>query len=824
MKQFYILIILLIAFAGVHAEGGKGKITGKVSDALTKAPVEYATIAIYVQGGKSPVNGTTTDGKGNFALTGLAFGEYQLVIDFIGYKRTTVEHVVISAAKNNVTVNNIQLTSSQKQLKDVDIRAQKSTVENKIDKLVFNVGNDLMAQGGVATDILKKVPMVTVDIDGNVELLGSPSVKFLINGKPSSIFGASLADALQSIPSSQIKSVEVITSPGAKYDASGTGGIINIILKDNKVEGYNGSINLTAGSRLENASVNLNARTGKLGVNAYFSGNQTLRSKSKGSRTRTNVLDDTTTQNQFQNVNGFTQRKGYQSGLAMEWNVSKTDVLLGSFGYHHFDNSNELVTNQQDQQIKGLNVYSDLLSIRNSTSSSGEDAFDVNLEYRKTFKQEGQELSIQYNSSFNRNSSNYYQKQDYLNSSTPSFGSSGNNPGHDHQYEFTIDYAQPLGKNAMFETGGKAEIENITTTSNVNTFNPLTNTFAFDPAQSNGFNYGRNVYAYYISASFPLFNFFKVKAGLRDEYTTTSIDFAGGNVPSYNFLSPSLVLSHKLTNNQSIKIAYSKRIERPDFGDLNPFRNYSDPYNVSYGNPNLHPEIGNGVELNYNYSGDKGTNINITYFFRHNGFDVKQYTFRVDSLQETGGKYYKNVYIQTRANVGSEIATGLNLSISVPVTEKFTVRPNIIMMQRRVMVTLDNVPPFVLGYEYRFNVNAAYQFKNDYAAEAFLNYNTPRTQLQGTNSSFIAYSFAFRKQFWNKKASIGLTANVPFNEYVNQTSTVVQQTPKYSYQYSIRQVPFRSFGITLSYKFGKLEFKKDKEKDNQQQPSLPDQN
>jgi len=824
MKKFYLLFVILsLLFINVWAQQGKGKISGKVTDALTKAPVEYATIAIYLQGSKSPVNGTTTDTKGAFVLPGLAFGEYQLVIDFIGYKRTTIDHVVINSTKSNVSLNNIQVASSQKQLKDVNVTAQKSTVENKIDKLVFNVGNDLTAQGGVATDILKKVPMVTVDIDGNVELLGDPSVKFLINGKPSSIFGASLADALQSIPSSQIKSIEVITSPGAKYNASGTGGIINIILKDNKVQGYNGSINLTGGTRLENASVNLNARTGKFGVNAYFSGNETLRSRNLGSRTRINRSNDTT-QNQFQNIYGDVQRKGYQSGLSVEWNLSKTDNLTGSFSYHHFDNSNELVTNQEDQQIKGLNLYSDILSIRNSNASSNENAFDLSFEYRKTFKQEGQELSIQYNSSFNRNNSDYYQKQDYINSATPSFGSMGNNPGHDHQYEFSIDYAQPFAKDATLETGAKMEIENITTTSNVNTFNPASNSFQFDPGQSNGFNYGRNVYSYYLSASFPLFNFFKVKAGLRDEYTTTSIDFAGANVPDYNFLSPSLVLSHKLSNTQSIKIAYSKRIERPDFGDLNPFRNYSDPYNITYGNPNLHPEIGNGVELNYNYSSDKGTNINITYFFRHNGFDVKQYTFRVDSLQETGGKYYKNVYIQTRANVGSEIATGLNMSISIPVTDKFTIRPNIIMMQRRVMVNLADVPPFVLGYEYRFNVNASYQFKHDYAAEAFLNYNTPRTQLQGTNSSFAAYSFAFRKQFWNKKASIGLTANVPFNEYFNQTSTVLQQTPKYSYQSSIRQVPFRSFGITLSYKFGKLEFKKDKEKDGLQQPSLPDQN
>lgn len=817
MKLFSILFLsFILLFTNVNAQQNKGKISAKVIDAITKAPVEYAAISVLKQGSTSAINGGTSDTKGNFTIIGLPYGEYQLLIDFIGYKHSVIDHVVISAAKGTVILNTVLLTPTQNQLKDINITSQKSTIENKIDKLVYNVGNDITSQGGVATDILKKVPMVTVDIDGNVELLGNPSVKFLINGKPSSIFGASLADALQSIPSSQIKSIEVITSPGAKYDATGTGGIINIILKDNSVQGYNGSINLSAGTRLENGSINLNARTNKLGINAYFSGNETLRSKNLGSRTRINKSGDTT-QNQFQSITGYTGRQGYQSGMGLDWNPTKKDNLSVSFSYHHFTSNNDIVTNQEDQQLKGAVPFSDISSVRNSNGSSGEYAFDANVGYKKTFKKEGQELDVQYNTSFNRSNSVYYQKQDYTvgNSS----GSQGNNPGHDHQQEIAIDYTHPVNDYVTLETGAKAGIENISTASNVNNFNPTLSAFVFDPVQSVGFTYGRNVFAYYASASFKLFNFFNVKAGLRDEYTSTSVDFAGASIPDYNFLSPSFVLSHKISKTQTIKIAYSKRIERPDFGDLNPFVNYSDPYNISYGNPNLHPEIGNNFELNYNSSFSDGANINITAFFRHNGFDVKQYTFRQDSLLEPGGKYY-NVYSQTRANVGAEITSGLNLSSSIPLTSKLTIRSNISLMQRRVLVNLPNTPPFVMGYELRMNANAAYQFSQDIAAEGFVNYQTPRVNLQGTNSSFASYNFAVKKLFWNKMASIGLTANVPFNEYVNQTSTITQTTPKYSYQYSLRQVPFRSFGILLSYRFGKLEFKKDKD---EQQPSLPDQ-
>ena len=203
-------------------------------------------------------------------------------------------------------------------LASVTVTSKAPIVENKIDKIVYNAANDITSQGGVALDVLKKVPQVTVDIDGNVELQGNSSIRFLINGKPSSVFGNNLADALASIPASQIKSIEAITSPGAKYDAQGTGGIINIILKDSKVQGYNGSINLGAGSRLENGSVNLNIRHHNFGVNAFFSGNAQLSSHTPILQDR--LSKDTATKQSTHLVqNGYTDfdRNGYQSGIGL---------------------------------------------------------------------------------------------------------------------------------------------------------------------------------------------------------------------------------------------------------------------------------------------------------------------------------------------------------------------------------------------------------------------------------------------------------------------------------------------------------------------------
>src|ERR1700761_9388224 len=336
MKPICILIFLIVSSILVNAQGNSanGKISGKVIDAATQLPVEYATISILKAGTTSPFNGVVSDAKGNFTLSSVPNGEFTINIDFIGYKRSTTEHIIISNTTKSVVLNNILLAPVQNQLKSVEVVGNTPVVENKIDKLVYNAANDLTSQSGVALDVLKKVPMVSVDIDGNVELQGDANIRFLINGKPSSIFGSSLADALQSIPASQIKSIEVITSPGAKYDANGTGGIINIILKDSKVQGINGTVNLSAGTRLENGSFNLNVRNGNFGVNAFFSGNDQLSSTTYTHNTRQtyNNTRDTVTSLIQDGGNAFT-RNGYQSGLSFNWTPSKKDELTATIGY-----------------------------------------------------------------------------------------------------------------------------------------------------------------------------------------------------------------------------------------------------------------------------------------------------------------------------------------------------------------------------------------------------------------------------------------------------------------------------------------------------------
>ncbi|SEP02926.1 Outer membrane receptor proteins, mostly Fe transport [Mucilaginibacter sp. OK283] len=809
MRTRYILLFLFVFFGistWAQAPAGKGKISGKVTDAATKQAVDYATISVYKEGVTAPFNGISTDPKGNFTVDQIPPGEYRVTADFLGYQRTTVDHVIV---KPGATTNlgEVLLSPNTRQLKDVTVTATTPTVQNKIDKMVYNPQNDLSAQGGVAIDILKKVPQITVDIDGNVELQGNANIRFLINGKPSSIFGASLADALASIPASQIKSIEVVTSPGAKYDAAGTGGIINIILKDSRVEGVNGSVNLSAGTRRENGSFNLNMRKGNFGVNAFFSGNAQINSNAPNTNNRTSAdgLGNTTTLFQ-QGSNNF-KRNGYQSGLNFTWNISKHDDLTASVGFNHFGNHGNGITNQDENKVDPNGIgLSDIKTLRTSSSKFSGTSTDVSLAYKKTFEKEGQELDILYSSSFGNNSFSSSQLLQNLQAGTIPTGITNNNPGKDKETNISVDYTHPLSKNFTIETGGKLDFNHIN--NNVVTDTLLNGANVPNYNQTYGFTYDRKIYAYYLSLTTSVFNnFLDIKAGLRDEYTVTTADFKGTNIPNYNILVPSLVFSHKISESQSVKLSYTRRIERPDYGDLNPFLNISDTHNISTGDPTLKPERGDNFEFGYNKSFDGGANINIAAFYRKNTDDLQRFTTFYDTLR-IDGSTYTNVALTKRYNIGSEERTGINIYASLPVTKDFNLRTNMIFSERT-----NNNPgsPSVSGFAYRLNLNAQYNFGHDLSAEFFGNYNSFQKNIQGTQPKFVFYNFAMRKMFMNKKASIGLTASNPFAKYVSQSSTTYGTGFN---QTNIRYVPVQSFGISLSYKFGKLEFKKEREKDD----------
>ena len=761
----FIVIIQVFFSIAISAQSKPNTIiSGKVFDKSTREPLEYATISIINKQSGKTITGTVADVKGAFSISNIPFDTYQVNIEFIGYEKTTLDNIVLSVEKRSVSIGTILLSSSTHNLESVTIVGDKPVVENKIDKIVYNVSNDITSQGGAAIDVLKKVPQVTVDIDGNVELQGNSNIRFLINGKPSSVFGNSLSDALASIPASQIKSVEAITNPGAKYDSQGTGGIINIILYDNKMQGVNGNINLSAGSRLENGSLNLNIRHNNFGVNAFFSGNAALKSELPYSQNRfTQDTSAKTITNMVQTSRTDFVRNGFRSGIGFDWNITKNDIITGSLGYNHFGNSNQGLTYQEQLTTDySSDLLSDIFTLRNSNSRSSIGSIDYSLNYKKKFKNEGQELDIVYDQSNGKPYSNYIQSQSYEGQTVPFSGSLSTNPGTDREIDISVDYTHPVNKNILIETGAKMVDEDISSVASVSTYDPSLNQYVSDASQSYHLNYKMRVYAGYLSTNFKLFNWLNVKAGARYEYTGVNIDFPNTSVPAYGTFVPSVVLSHDFNKTQSLKLAYSKRIERPEYRELNPFVNLSDPYNLSTGNPLLKPEIGNNFELGYSSTFKKGGNIYISLIERINTQDVKQVTTFYPTYL-IGDSTYTNVSVSNNQNIGKEYNTGISVSGSYPITTKLNMRGNL-MVSQRYTVSNVGIGNQSTGFRARLNLNATYQLNKDLVFELFGFYSSPVQNIQGKNPQFFMYTFALRKLFWDKKASFGFTATNPFNK------------------------------------------------------------
>jgi ferric enterobactin receptor len=804
------LLLLLFVCLNAYSQTRSGvKITGTITDASTSKAVEYASVGLTDQLTNKVVNGAVTDTAGNFEITGLTPGTYTVRIDFIGYQKKELKDIIIQAGGKSLSLNTIAMTPSVKMLAEVTVSGHAAIVENKIDKIVYNAANDITSQAGVALDVLKKVPQVSVDIDGNVELQGNPNVRFLINGKPSSVFGNSLTDALASIPASQIKSIEAITSPGAKYDAQGTGGIINIILKDNRLQGINGSINLSAGTRLENGSVNLNFRRNNFGINAFFSGNKQLSSGTPGTQDRlsTNATDTSTTR-LLQRGNQDFQRSGYRSGVGFDWTLSKKDNLTGSVGYNNFSSKSAGITDIAQTVFNAGNLpVSSTELIRHSNSNGGISAVDWSLNYIKKLKKEGKELNVLYSSSFGKPHNNYSQIQNYISEPVPYAGTSGNTPGNDRQTNISIDYTHPLTSKLTIETGVKTVLQDINSIADISVLKPALNQFVPDPTQSYHLNYNMKIYAGYLSTAFSMFNWLNVKAGARFEHTEVKIDYPNTFIPSYNNLVPSLIFSHNFKNDQSLKLAFTRRIERAEYREINPFMNLSDPYNITAGNPLLKPEIGNNFELGYNKPFNNGGSIYIALIERINTSDVKPYTTFYPSYM-IGDSTYQNVSVTNRQNIGTEYNSGLSVSGSMPLTDRLNIRGNFIVTQKRVVNNLLAADNVTNGTNWRFNLNATYQLPKELILEGFGNYSSAINTIQGKRPQQLTYNFAFRKQFYHKNASIGFTATNPFTKYISQVTTI--RTSNYLTTNTVL-VPYRSFGISLTYKFGKLEFKKSKD-------------
>jgi len=806
-KCSYLFTLFVFLFAcPVFAQHQKAmsSVSGVVVDSLKKTPVSYAAVSLYEKGKTEAAGGNLTSDNGTFAVDGLAPGSYFIKIDYVGYKTKVIENVTLKPGDNDL--GKLQLADAAKMLKEASITASKSFIENKIDKMVFNVGNDVTSAGGTATDVLQKVPQVTVDINGNVELLGNSNIKVLLNGKPSTQFDNNLAEALRVIPASQIDKIEVITSPGAQYDAEGTGGIINIILKESKVRGINGNVNLTAGTRAENASAYLHAQNGNISYNFSVGGNAAIPGPTPGSMSRKADSAGILISDLEQHNSGYSQRHGYRAQYSTDWDITKKDhfsVSLSVFDHEYgsASNSSQSLTNYQG-------IPTNAATTRYSGSADGFQSYDLSLSYKKEYKKEGQELNFYLRPSWVNDNSDFSQSQWVYGAGSPFAGAHGSSRLKVLEAYASTDYAYPFTKDITFNTGLKGTFSRINAYSDHYSLDAASRDYIIDPSFIDNYDYSRDVYAAYASISLPLGNNFSMKAGLRDEYTLFhKMKPSDSLTPSYNTPCPSIVISKKLPHDQTIKFSYSYRLQRPGWWVLNPFINATDPLNLSEGNPNLAPEKVDNFELSWFRSFPKGSSLMATLYCRYSTQDQQSYYKLLDSFK-IGDTLYRNVSLSSEVNAGTQTVAGLNLSGTLKLlNEKLELRGNVIFFNKNIVSTLDSGKTSNT-WNYRTSINISYKFSPTLMAEGFENFRSASTEIQGKFPSYYSYSLAIRKIFWDTKGSLAFTTTDAFTPYLDQITNIAGQNFTL---YTKQSLPLQSFGISFTYKFGKMEYTNENE-------------
>ncbi len=822
MRTFFFAIPLLLAASIVqlHAQApaaaviqnttlstasapqqANGKIEGLVLDSASSKPVQFATISLISAATGKPVDGTITDDRGRFTLTRVAYGTYSVSVSFIGYETSTRKNVTLSDQNPDVELGRILLSPTPNRLREVTVVGEKPLIEEKVDRMVYNAEQDLTNIGGNASDVLKKVPSLTVDLDGNVQLRGSANVRVLINNKPSSIMANSVAEALRQIPSDMIKSVEVITSPSAKYDAEGTAGIINIITKKNTLYGVNGNVSGSVGNRNTSGNGNVNVRRGKVGLAASLGTHQHYNSKSEntlhrevrtapGTENLISVLD--------QNGN-FTRKGGGVYGqLGIDADLDSSNSVNAGINFYRGKYGNDGRQNSLTQMFgTERRVETDISSLGQYVS------MDMNMGYTHIFKPQ-QELAVL--AQWTRSNSENNSDQDIFLNRNYALDTllRNQNEGFNREVTVQVDYMHPFQNKTQLEIGAKGILRHAESDAEYRNIRLSTGTETVRP---NIFNYDQDVYATYASYGLKVLKNYNVKAGARYEHTQVNGNYLEPyQTPfkdTYSNLIPNILISRTFKS-QTVRVGYTQRIQRPQIWYLNPYVNIIDDKNVSYGNPELEPELAHSYEVGYsNYF--KTTSINVSMYLRQTNNSIESIRGIVtqqEAASPNAALWQKeNVSYTTYQNIGKNATYGISLNGSTKPVPKWNIGGSMNLNYIKLTSPLQSNS----AMQYSLNLNSGYDFGKDLAVQAFGSYNSPRPTIQGTFSGYYYSSVSIRKQFWDKKASLSLGVDNPFAKAVSFTSKLesnnfVQNTENLNYNRNVK--------LSFSYRFGKMDVNK----------------
>jgi hypothetical protein len=792
MKQTLLLALLCCwlactaSFAQAPSPAPTGTIKGIVSDSTTQATLGYVTVVVQEAGKPQAVKSTFTKDNGSFELTGLPEKQYQLILTYVGYKTQLISLPAFTSS--TIDLGKLKLVSSANQLKEVQVVTERLLVEQDIDKITYNVDADPESQTMNALDMLRKVPLLTVDADDNITLNGNSNYRVLINGKTSSLFVRSPKDVFRSMPASTIKNIEVITNPPSKYEAEGVGGIINIITHKKNIGGYNGSINMQVSSpRGTNLGGYITAKSGKAGFSGYFgrgthfspTTNSNLFREDKIRQTTLEQLGESTSSNTYQYFSGD-----------FSYEMDTLNLFTANLSMNLSNGTNRLTQQVQLFDASGNPVESYRRLNQGTFNWLGS---DFGADYQRSFKRSKDQLfTLSYRLSNNGNGSG----TDFT--LQPIFNYDGQvsqteNDGMSTEHTMQADYVHPIKKHTL-EMGVKTIFRLSSSDYFFSNRNPETGVFIEDPNLSNSFDYRQDIYAAYTSLSLKKDNW-GLKAGARLEETRLDANFKSSGAiapPDYFNLIPNITLSRKLKGTSTMRLSYTQRIERPSLYYLNPYINQIDPRNISFGNPMLDAATNNVFNLAYN-TFVKGTSINASVFHNFTNNSIQSYTtLGADTVSRT-----------TFGNIGRNQTYGFSLSGNTTLFKKLSVNLNSTTNYVKLSSMIEGLPQNNEGFTYNLFGYTSYRFEKGWRASGNIGYTSSRILLQGRSAGYVWNSISVNKQFLkDNKASLSLSISSPFQQnrrFFNEIND--QRFTQNSESFFV----MRRYSLGFNYRFGKLQ-------------------
>ncbi|WPP50981.1 TonB-dependent receptor domain-containing protein [Catalinimonas niigatensis] len=762
------------------AQNAPVKISGKVIEGTSQQALEYATVKLLHAQNDQLITGTTTAADGTFTLETEA-ADYYLEIGFIGFMAKTIKDFKIT--NGSVELGNIALSEDTETLDEVVVQGEKSQTVFKLDKRVFNVGQDLSSTGASALEVLNNVPSVTVNIEGQIRLRGSAGVQILIDGKPS-VLTSEQGNALGTLTADMIESIEVITNPSAKYEASGTSGIINIILKKEEKRGLNGSVTLNTGvPNNHSLGFSVNNRTEKFNLFSQLGvGHRTFPEQYKN--INRNLADSTTI-----NSGGESEKNEtfFNVILGTDYHINPQNVLslTGSFAY-------ELETEYSDTDFSALDRSNTLTSQwnRNEVTEATNPKYQYELQYKKNFERHEDQMLLfsAIGSFFGKDQSSEFENTPLSGEEALSGRQLTQNNFQQGEYTFKLDYTHPFSDRITLETGAQYLITDVSNDYAISNWADVR--WVEIPELTNVFDYNQKVLGVYGTGAFEG-DKFGVKLGLRLENTDLSTLLVDGNqANNQNFtnLFPTVHTSYKVLDNFSMQAGYSRRISRPRLFDLNPFFNIRNNFAISTGNPELMPEYTDSYEVNGIFD-QWPVSLNAAVYYR----------YTTDVVEEVA-TFEDNISITMPVNVGTNQATGVEFNAKYDPTNWWSLNGDFNYNYFQREGTFETTEFDFKANQWSARMTTKFKLPASIDLEMTGNYQSAYQTFQSKVSGYLFADLGVRKKIMKGKTIVNLSVRDVFASRIFESETI--QPSFYLYDYRLRG---RFVTVGISYGFGKGE-------------------